>query len=205
MAYPTKFLTENERVVREFHPHWVALVGPILITVLAIAASVALWSVAPMSGWDPLVNWILTGLVVLVWIVFAVAPVVRWRFTQYVVTNERIIVRAGVLARRGTEIPLDAINDVKFAQTFLERILHSGDVVLESAGEHGQSKYSNIPNPEAFQSQVYRLREERTVALGSETSRDPATQLETLARLHRDGVISDAEFSEKRQALLDQI
>ena len=205
MAYPTKFLTENERVVREFHPHWVALVGPILITILAIAATAALWAVSPMSTWDPLVNWILTGLIALVWIVFALAPVVRWRYTQYVITNERIIVRAGVFARRGTEIPLDAINDVKFAQTFLERILHSGDVVLESAGEHGQSKYSNIPHPEEFQSQVYRLREQRTIALGSEANRDPASQLETLTRLHREGVISDTEFADKRQRLLDQI
>ncbi len=34
---------------------------------------------------------------------------------------------------------------------------------------------------------------------------DVTAQLDRLAKLHRDGVLTDAEFQEKKQRLLDQI
>ena len=34
---------------------------------------------------------------------------------------------------------------------------------------------------------------------------DPTERLERLARLHKEGVITDEEFAEKRQSLLDEI
>ena len=78
-------------------------------------------------------------------------------------------------------------------------------LLIESAGEQGQSRFRDIPEPEEFQSLVYRVREERSIGLTAAGQKDPAAQLETLSRLHRDGVITDAEFEEKKQKLLDQL
>lgn len=133
----------------------------------------------------------------LLWLVVALPQWIKWWFTHYVVTNERIIVRRGFIARQGKEIPLEVINDVAFSQSVIERILHSGDLLIESAGEQGQSRYTDFPDPEGVQSLIYRLREARTLDLqGQATS---VEQLNMLAQLHRDGVISDEELAEKKQ------
>ena len=123
--------------------------------------------------------------------------------THYVITNERLIVRRGFIARQGKEIPLEVINDVAFSQTVIERVLRSGDLLIESAGEQGQSRYSDIPDPEGVQSLIYQMREARTLNLQGKAT--AVEQLEILAKLHRDGVLTDEELVEKKQKLLGDI
>ncbi|MEY4606235.1 MAG: hypothetical protein RLY45_995, partial [Actinomycetota bacterium] len=42
-------------------------------------------------------------------------------------------------------------------------------------------------------------------AFGRSVERSAADRLRDLAQLHRDGLISDAEFERKRQALIDEL
>ncbi len=198
MKYPARLLSSQEEVVAGFRPHWMAVVLPTLITVASLAAIITV----AITVETPEV-WYAVGGVVLLWLVVALPQWIKWWFTHYVVTNERIIVRRGFIARHGKEIPLEVVNDVAFSQSVIERILHSGDLLIESAGEQGQSRYTDIPDPEGVQSLIYRLRETRTLNLqGQATS---VEQLNMLAQLHRDGVISDEELAEKKQKLLDDI
>ena len=201
MTYPKRLLTEGEEIVRSFRPHWRLLVIPLLWIVLAIAmalATVVLEAPTPVQV-------VAAGLALIVIVWWGLRPFIHWWFTHYVLTNERLIKRSGFIARRGVEIPLENINDVRFSQNILERLLHSGDLLIESAGEQGQSRFRDIPEPEEFQSLVYRVREQRSVGLSSAAQQDPAAQLEALSRLHRDGVLTDEEFAEKKQKLLGQL
>lgn len=203
MGYPRRLLTPDEAVIREFHPHWRVLIPAGLWLILGIAGIVLTWQMAPE---DDTIDWIVTGLLALAIVYLVGAPIINWRFTQYVLTNERLIVRRGVISRSGIEVPLENINDVRFSQKVLERALRFGDVTIESAGELGQSVLHDIPNPEGFQSQLYTAREERAMALGGGGGpRDPVAQLESLAKLHEQGVLSDEEFAAKKQRLLDQM
>ena len=56
---------------------------------------------------------------------------------------------------------------------------------------------------------LYRTREERARALGDQApvvdADDPTEKLERLARLHRQGSLSDDEYERSKQALLDEI
>lgn len=201
MRYPDRLLTDDERILREFHPHWRVLLLPIAWAVVAVAAAVALLALVDVAA-----LWMGIVLAVLLWVVLGLAPLVRWYATRYVLTTERIIVRTGIVTRAGTEIPLENINNVLFSQQLVERLLGYGDVLIESAGSQGQSRLRDIPDPEHFQSEVYRAREARTLALeGGGAVRDPVAQLEALADLHRRGVLTDDEFAEKKQRLLDLI
>ena len=213
MAFPRKLLTEDEEIVREFRPHWRMLAVPVLWTLLAIAGIVLVYQwLPPSSGTaDLIVSLLIVAAVV--WL--SVRPFINWWFTSYVLTSERLITRSGVVARQGVEIPLENINNVLFSQNVVERVLKSGDLLIESAGESGQSRFADIPDPEEFQALLYRTRElhgERKGARsaapsqGAEAARsDPTEQLERLARLHREGVLTDEEFAQKKQALLDQM
>lgn len=201
MGYPKKLLSQGEEIVKEFRPHWRMLVIPFGWTALLIAAVVLTWIFPPDRAWF---DWGVTGIAAVAWVVLGLYPLVSWFFTLYVLTNERLIHRSGIFARRGLEIPLEQINDLTFTQTILERVLHSGDLLIESAGTQGQSELSNIPEPEEFHSLLYKVREQRSIALkgGVAPAPDPVSQLEGLARLHEEGRVSDAEYAELRKKIL---
>jgi uncharacterized membrane protein YdbT with pleckstrin-like domain len=199
MKYPESLLSSGEEVLHAFRPHWKSLVIPAIWTLLVIVG-LALVPRLPDEAWlrIAVIAVLLTGLFVV-----AVIPAMRWWFTQFVLTNERLVLRKGIIARSGVEIPLEVINDVIFSQTVFERLLGFGDLIIESAGEMGQSRFSNIPNPDGFQAELYRVREDRTRALSS--SEPPSDTLATLARLHADGVLTDEEFASKKAKLLNEI
>ena len=206
MPFPRRLLTEDEEVVREFRQHWKMLLVPIMWMVVGAAAIYLTYQFAPD---DTTVDLIITVVIILVLIPFGIRPLVGWWFTWYVLTTERLITRSGIVARQGVDIPLENINNVIFSQSFIERILSSGDLIVESAGATGQSHFRNIRDPDEFQAMLYKVREDRSKALEGGprgTAHDDATaQLTRLAQLHRDGVISDEEFAAKRQTYLDRM
>jgi uncharacterized membrane protein YdbT with pleckstrin-like domain len=75
---------------------------------------------------------------------------------HFVVTNQRVIYRSGVIARNGIEIPVRKVNNVSFNQSFIERIVGAGDLLIESGGEDGQSLFSDIRDPEQVQNIIQR-------------------------------------------------
>jgi uncharacterized membrane protein YdbT with pleckstrin-like domain len=196
MAYPTRLLSSGEHVETQFRPHWRAVLGPILLVLAAIAAAVLAYIFT--DGTVRLVLFSVAGLLVLGG---ATVPLTKWWFTSYVITNERVITRSGVFSRRGKEIPLEVINDVSFSQSFGERIFRSGDLVIESAGEQGQSRYTDVPDPEGLQAHVYRLREARIRNLAQPTA---AEDLERLVILYRRGVLTKDEYESKKLMLVEQ-
>ena len=180
---------------------------PLLWIIAAIIAIVLVYEVLPID--NSTAQLVLIVAILLALLPLAVAPVFKWWFTIYVLTTERLITRTGVIARSGIELPLENINNVIFTQNIVERVLKSGDLLIESAGESGQSKFSDIPNPDEFQSLLYRTREEqgrRTAseesAIAADITRDPTEQLERALRLHREGVLSDEEFEAMKRSIL---
>ena len=210
MAYSEDLLTDGERVVTEFRPHWRLLFIPVLWLLAGIVAIVLVYTKIPL---DSPFDLIATVVILLALIPVVGGPLINWWFTAYILTNERLITRSGVIARSGVEISLENIANVLFSQNVIERVLGSGDLLIESAGESGQSPFNDIPKPDEFQALLYRVREERTKSLAQNQATavptaavpDATERLERLARLHRDGVITEAEYAEKRQQLLDEI
>ncbi len=200
MPYPERLLSPDESIVVQFHPHWQALLIPIVGAVIALVAVVL------SAGFtDGTVMRLLVIGVVAIWLLASIRPVADWWTTQYVLTTERVVRRAGVFSRQGTEIPLEVINNVAFSQGFLERLVHSGDLLIESAGETGQSRFTDIPDPEGLQSQIYQVRERRMVALNTGEARpSTADELAKLADLRDREILSTEEFEEQKRRLLDR-
>jgi uncharacterized membrane protein YdbT with pleckstrin-like domain len=156
------------------------------------------------------VDIILTLIVIGGFVWFVVRPVVSWLVTRYVLTTERLMTRTGLIAQSGIEIPLERITNVNFDQSVFERFLGAGDLLVESAGTTGQSRFANIPRPDQFASVLYNVREKRALALQSGSTAAPVSddaieKLRRLKQLHEEGVLSDAEYEDKRQKLLGEI
>jgi uncharacterized membrane protein YdbT with pleckstrin-like domain len=210
MAWPEDSLSEGEVVVTEFRQHWKLLIVPIAWFVLAlIVIGVIEWILPDGDAWD-WVQWALTLAVIGAAIWFVVRPVVSWLTTRYVLTDERLITRSGLLAKSGIEIPLENITNVNFSQSAIERMLGAGDLLVESAGTTGQSEFKNIPRPDEFSTLLYKVREELSVSIQGgrvvqAPDADPTERLQRLKQLHNDGILTDDEYEAKRQKLVDEI
>ena len=207
MPWPEDALTDGEEVVTSFRQHWKLLIIPIGWFILAVVLVVLAFKMFP---W-PWLEWAVVVVVIGGAILLVARPVVSWATTLYVLTNERLITRHGLIAKSGVEIPLENITNVNFSQSVFERMLGAGDLLVESAGTGGQSRFSNIPHPDDFAALLYKVREQRAVELQGGGAPSPAPpsdateRLQRLKQLHNDGVLTDEEYAEKRAKLVDEI
>ena len=204
MPFPRRLLNDGEEIVLDLHPHWWFLSGPIVFTFVAGVAAIGVWAV----GINDVLLIVFTVLFLL-GLVWLVARWLKWNTTNFVVTTDRLIYRSGVVAKRGMEIPLERVNNISFSQTVFERMLRSGDLLIESAGEGGQQKFTDIRRPFEVQNEVYRQME---LAVGRDADRmagrrelSVPEQLEKLDELRQRGVITQAEFDAKKAQLLDRM
>ena len=114
----------------------------------------------PSNSAAPAERLVVAAVAILAVMLWLIVPVLRWRTTTYELTTRRLRVRSGIATRRGRDIPLARINDVSFEKGLLDRLLGSGRLVVESAGEHGQILLNDIPRVEFTQATLFRLVEE---------------------------------------------
>ncbi len=131
-------------------------------------------------------------------------PFVAWATSHFVVTTDRVIHRAGFIAKHSMEIPVEKISDVKFRQTVFERMIGAGDLILESAGEFGQETFGDIRKPEEVQKTIYEMAEANQQELVPRQEQSIADELAKLDRLRDDGVISNEEFEAQKARLLNR-
>jgi uncharacterized membrane protein YdbT with pleckstrin-like domain len=153
-------LTEDEHLVLRLHPHWKTLIGPVLVAVLVVAAALIAEVVIPSNSAAAVERLVVAAVAILAVMLWLIVPVLRWRTTTYELTTRRLRVRSGIVTRHGRDIPLARINDVSFEKGLLDRLLGSGRLVVESAGEHGQILLNDIPRVEFTQATLFRLVEE---------------------------------------------
>jgi uncharacterized membrane protein YdbT with pleckstrin-like domain len=209
VPFSRKLLNEGEDVVLDLHPHWeyfvqsgAALTAAILVGIFVLSQDLYGWVEA------------LAGVAVIAALMWFGATYARWATINFVVTTDRLIYRHGVLAKHGIEIPLERVNTVFFSQSILERIVGSGDLVIESAGEMGRQNFSNVRKPSAVQNEIYRQMEANEnrkfdrigdrQAVGASGASIPE-QIQQLDELRRRGVLTDAEFQAKKADLLDRM
>jgi uncharacterized membrane protein YdbT with pleckstrin-like domain len=210
MGFPKRHLQEGEEIVAERRPHLVTFAKPVLLLIFSIVAGAAAAKyINPRS--DSINNWVSLGALVipilsLLWIF---AHWLRWRTTLFVVTTERLISRAGLFSRSGMEIPLERVNNISSHQTFFERMVGAGDLVIESGGEGGQERYTDVNKPFELQNQINRQIERAKARdmdrMAGRREFSVPEQIEKLAELVKTGVVTQAEFDAKKSQLLDKL
>ena len=144
----------------QLHPHAKTLIRPLLVAVLVVAAALVVEAVIPSGRLAAAERLVVAAVAILALMLWLMVPVLRWRTTVYELTTRRLKVRDGIVTRHGRDIPLARINDVSFSKGLLDRLLGSGRLVVESAGEHGQIVLKDIPRVEFAQATLFRLVEE---------------------------------------------
>jgi uncharacterized membrane protein YdbT with pleckstrin-like domain len=213
VPYPRNLINEGEAVALDLHPHWWyfskhILTGiPLFLLLIGVISIQGSDSDAAkfVAGW----GW---GILALIWAGWLALKYFQWRFTYFVVTDERVIFRTGVFAKHGVEIPLERINNINFRQGVWERVIGAGDLDIQSAGQEGESHFEDVRHPDGVQQEIYRQMEvnaRRKASWSAPQARAAGAsipeQIEQLAALRDKGHISPQEFEAKKAALLERM
>lgn len=151
-------LTDNEHVVLSTRPHWKALVLPSVLFIGACGAvGFALALLPTDASWSAIVRWLIVGAAIVVVGLWSVRPWLSWLTTHIMLTNERLVTRAGILRRVGQDIPLYRVNDVAFDQSLVDRFLRCGTLHVKSGGERGEIVLEDIPRIASVQYTLHSL------------------------------------------------
>ncbi len=150
-------LHPGETIVFEGHPSWRALLS-FYIGGLAGAIAIAV------------IVWLISGiaLAVLVGAVLGAAVIVfglvKRTATDYMVSNQRLYIRRGILSKKVQQTRIDRVQNVNTDQSFRERLLRVGTVDFDTAGtDDSEFRFVGINNPAEVANAVDRAQREAAV------------------------------------------
>jgi uncharacterized membrane protein YdbT with pleckstrin-like domain len=204
VPFPTRLLVDGEELILDLRPHWIALVMPTIAAIATVAVMFVLYETFDEQILDVIVG--VAGALFL--LMYPVRRFVDWATSHFVVTSDRIIHRRGWIAKYSMEVPLEAINDVRFEQGILDRMIGAGTLVVQSASEAGRQVFDHIRSPEEVQRTIYHqgeLNQQRMMSgRGAPPPSAPSTttELERLADLRARGVLTEEEFQEQKRRII---
>jgi membrane protein YdbS with pleckstrin-like domain len=220
MSYVEKNLMPGEEVLLRPRYHWVRFVPAATVALLGVALAVTGWLLVPAeaggTGGPGFRSLLLS---VAGFLVLAGLFVMGWRalvdsFDEFAVTSFRVIKKSGFVTRNVRQIPLEKIQDVNVRSTMGGRWLSYGDVELQTAGSDSTVIFPRILHPEEFRNVLFthtRSQLAGSDGLGGRPAAAPAAgasvqeRLKEAERLFKSGALSEAEYQEKRQALIREL
>ncbi len=145
-----RYLLREERHVTTARQHVAVLIRP----ALELATALTVFLLLPARG--PLGS--LGSLVVLALLGDALLRVGRWRMHVFVITDQRVLLITGLVARRVSMLPLRKVTDMTYRRSLPGRILGYGEFIMESAGEAvALRRVRFLPSPDTLYLEVSQL------------------------------------------------
>jgi uncharacterized membrane protein YdbT with pleckstrin-like domain len=181
VAFPDEVLTDEEEVVLHLHPHARAAVRPVLVLLVALAAVLGVWIMLPPTTGGLIGVSVVGAVALFLALTRGVWPLLVWRSTHYVLTDERILLQDGVIARERRDLPLNRVNDHAMSQTLLDRMLGSGTLRIDSIGDRSAVLVS-VPHAQHVQTLLYQLIETDRELHQDDEDEQPAPAPERIRR-----------------------
>lgn len=142
MSYVQKTLLSEEKILYYTKPHYI-IFYPVFLW-LVLAAWFLNTSNAP----------VLFGPLLLLMTLFScINEFFNYRYSEYAITDKRIIMKIGFIRRKSLELFLDRIESIYVDQSVVGRIFDFGTVTVCGTGGTKDPFYY-IPNPIAFRNSV---------------------------------------------------
>jgi uncharacterized membrane protein YdbT with pleckstrin-like domain len=160
-------LHPGEHVIYEGHPSWRSIFSFYLLGLVVVAAAVAIGVVADKTGIGLAAAGVVLVLLLLIgWL--------RRITTRYLITNRRLQIRRGIVAKHVEETRVDRVVDVTVHQRVIDRILQIGAVDFDnaSAQQGDLFRFAGIASPEQVVRAIDRVHEERDTAAAASPAGD---------------------------------
>lgn len=205
-SYIDNLLGDNEKILLVTHQHWFVLLRSIVIE-LAFIILLLIGITIPVliSG----ISWAaFLYLLLLIPSVLIAWRVINWNSQKFIITNHRVINVNGVINKNVIDSSLEKVNDVKLTQSYLGRIFDYGDIEIMTASELGVNLLKRITRPIKYKKTMLNAKEASDHLVVFDKSHSPQNIPELiikLGELKEQGLISEAEFSQKKTELLAKL
>ena len=143
-------LQPGESVIYEGHPSWRAILGFYLKGILAGVVLGAIAYLADGTGLALLVCAVIVGVTVLAGFIKRVA-------TTYTISDRRLNIKRGIVARKVQETRLERVQNVNYQQSAYQRLMQIGDVDFDTAaGDDYNFVFAGVSEPEEVVERVDR-------------------------------------------------
>jgi uncharacterized membrane protein YdbT with pleckstrin-like domain len=142
-------LQSGERVIYQGHPSWRAILGFYIKGLLVAAAAAVLAGLINEGAGLAVVTFaVIAAIVILAGFVKRVA-------TVYTITDRRLNIKVGIIARKVQETRLQRVQNVNYNQGVYERVMQIGDVEFTTAGtDESNFVFAGVAQPEQVVQQV---------------------------------------------------
>lgn len=150
MGRAKEFLSQRERIIYETHLHWVLFLEAVSYLLIAIGISVLgyRWGgqYEKLFHYCSLPFWAYGGIKFLLeWIQHSSA--------DFIVTNNRVIIKVGVLKRSSLSMPLSKIESIEIDQTLVGQLFGFGSIHITGTGT-ATSKFAYLSAPSLFRQKI---------------------------------------------------
>jgi uncharacterized membrane protein YdbT with pleckstrin-like domain len=216
MGYVQSLMAKNEQIVFVTRQHWIVLLIPLLVYLLpAIVVTAGLLLLSIVFVLPPVLLALVLPLILLgKFIMIAL----RWWNEQYIITNRRVVQTEGLIHKHVIDSSLEKVNDVVLDQSIWGRLMGFGNVEILTASEIGVNRLDKIGRPVHFKtamldqkealnvSEDFGARAERVLdAAPAAAAADIPELIAELDELRKKGILSEAEFEQKKQELLGKM
>jgi uncharacterized membrane protein YdbT with pleckstrin-like domain len=141
-------LQPGENVIYQGHPSWRAIIGFYLKGILVALAVGVIVTLIDSTGLGLLAFAAIVAITILSGFVKRVA-------TVYTITNRRLNIKRGIIARKVQETRLQRVQNVNYTQSVYERIMQVGNVDFDTAGtDDSDFVFVGVAQPEEVVQQV---------------------------------------------------
>jgi len=153
-------LREGERKIFETRAHWITVIKPFLVLLLAVVLmALSFFLIKENTVFKRISLWACAALLFVAALYFGYCEWFRRR-DIWAVTNLRVVDEQGIFRRYSKESPLDKINNLSYDQSVLGRILNYGDVEIQTAAEEGATIYRKVAKPKKLKETIAHFRDE---------------------------------------------
>ena len=154
MGYVERHLLPGERVLYKTRLHWILLVKAEMGTLLGLVMLAASWWVEPTSeSWvRPALRYV-GGAVAVAGLVWTLVRYVEMRTSEFAVTDIRLILKVGLIARYTTELLIAKVESIGVAQSLAGRLVGYGDLTVTGTGG-AREVFRQVNDPIAFRNHV---------------------------------------------------
>ena len=156
MGYIENNLVPGEQVIYKTGYHWIVIFWSMVLALLfaALGAAALYEAFADSARADYKQAFEIGGSVALiVAAIILMQGIVRRSSTEVAVSNKRVLIKTGVLARKSIEVLLGKVESIGVQESAMGRMLGFGTVVVRGTGGTFET-FDHISHPDEFRRQV---------------------------------------------------
>lgn len=149
MSFIDNNLLANEVVIYRARLHWTIFLNACLYLCLSI-----LICIFNLVNTEPSpVLWYLSLLALLLALISATSNLIRYKTSEFAITNKRVLIKVGFIRRHSLEVLLHKVEGIGVNQSILGRLFRFGTIIISGTGGTKET-FDQIASPLEFRKQV---------------------------------------------------